>query len=60
MLIPSLPHMHYFHFSDMYYIGSNGFTKFLESSVVFDSFLAGCFSPGSRMLWQYQTLEVKC
>jgi hypothetical protein len=30
MLIPSLPHMHFFHFSDKCYLGSNGFIKFLE------------------------------
>jgi hypothetical protein len=38
MLIPSLSHMYFFHFSDTCYIGSNGSTKFLESTVVFDSF----------------------
>jgi hypothetical protein len=31
MLIPSLPHMHFFLFSDTCYLGSNGSTKFLES-----------------------------
>jgi hypothetical protein len=27
MLIPSLPHMHFFHFSGTCYLGSNGFTN---------------------------------
>jgi hypothetical protein len=41
MFIPSLPHMHFFHFSDTCYLGSNGSTKFLKSTIVFDSFLEG-------------------
>ena len=36
MLIPSLPHMHLIHFSDTCYLGYDGFTKFLESIVVFE------------------------
>jgi hypothetical protein len=48
MLTPSLPHMHLFFFNDTCYLGS---TKFLESIVVFDSFLEGRSSTGSRMLW---------
>jgi hypothetical protein len=39
MLILILPHMHFFHFSDTCYFGSNGSTKVLESTIVFDSFL---------------------
>jgi hypothetical protein len=39
MLTPSLPHMHFFYFSDTCYLGSSGFTKFLESNVVFESLL---------------------
>jgi hypothetical protein len=35
MLISSVPHMHFFHFSDTCYLGSNDSTKFLESIVVF-------------------------
>jgi hypothetical protein len=31
MLTPSLPHVHFFHFSDTCSLGSNGSTKFLES-----------------------------
>jgi hypothetical protein len=50
MLIPSLLHMHFFHFNDTCYLGSNGSTKFLESTVVFDSLLEGRFSIGSKML----------
>jgi hypothetical protein len=38
MLIPSLPHMHFFHFSYTCYLGSNGSIKVLESTIVFDSF----------------------
>jgi hypothetical protein len=33
--------MHFFHYSDTCYLGSNGSTKFLESTIVFDSFLEG-------------------
>jgi hypothetical protein len=50
MLIPSLPHMHFFHFSDTCYLSSNDYTKLLESNVVFDSFLMGRSSTGSKML----------
>jgi hypothetical protein len=50
MLIPSLPHMYFFHFSDTCYLDSNGSTKILESIVVFDSFLEGLSRIGSRML----------
>jgi hypothetical protein len=50
MLIPLLPHMHFFHFNDTCYLNPNGSTKFLESTIVFDSFLEGCSSTGSRML----------
>jgi hypothetical protein len=50
MLIPSLPHMHYFHFSYTCYLGSNDSTKFLESNVIFDSFLEGHFGTSSRNL----------
>jgi hypothetical protein len=39
MLIPLLPHMHFFHFDDTCYLGSNGSTKFLEFIIAFDSFL---------------------
>jgi hypothetical protein len=37
-------------FSDTCYLGSNGSTKFLESTIVFDSFLEGRSSTNSRML----------
>jgi hypothetical protein len=50
MLTPSLPHIHFFHFSDTCYLGSNGSTKFLESTIFFYSFLEGHFSISSRML----------
>jgi hypothetical protein len=30
MFIPSLPHMHFFHFTDTCYLGSNDSTKLLE------------------------------
>jgi hypothetical protein len=40
----------FFHFSDTCYFGSNGSTKFLESTIVFDSFLEGHSSTGFRML----------
>ena len=51
MLIPSFPHMYFFHFNDTCYLDSNGATKFLESTVVFDSSLEGCSNIGSRMLY---------
>jgi hypothetical protein len=51
MLIPSLPHMYFFHFSDTCYLSFNGFTKLLESIVVFYSFLEGHSNIGFRMLW---------
>jgi hypothetical protein len=35
------------------YLNSNGFTKFLECTIVFDSFLEGCSSTGSRMVWPF-------
>ena len=38
MLIPSLPHMNFFHFSDTCYLISNDSTKFLESTIVLDPF----------------------
>ena len=38
MLIPSLQHIHFFHFSDTCYLGFNDSTKFLESIVVFEFF----------------------
>jgi hypothetical protein len=50
MLIPSLPHLHFFYFSDTCYLGSTGYTKFLEFAVIFDSFLEGRSSTGSRIL----------
>jgi hypothetical protein len=50
MLTPLLPHMYFFHFSDTYNLGSNGSTKFLESTIILDFFLEGCSSTGSRML----------
>jgi hypothetical protein len=31
MLTPSLPHVHFFHFSDTCSLDSNGLTKFLKS-----------------------------
>jgi hypothetical protein len=34
MFTPSLPHIHFFHFSNTCYLNSNGSTKFLESIVV--------------------------
>jgi hypothetical protein len=45
--------MHFFHFSVTYYLNSNGSTKFLESIVVFDSFLKGCSNIGFKMLWKF-------
>jgi hypothetical protein len=50
MLIPSLPHMDFFHFSDICCLDFNGSIKFLESAIVFDSFLEGRSNIGSRML----------
>jgi hypothetical protein len=50
MLIPSLPYMYFFHFSDTCYLGFNGSTKLLESTIDFDSFLEVPSSTGSRML----------
>ena len=38
MFTPSLPHIHFFHFSNTCYLGSNGSTKFLDSIVVFIPF----------------------
>ena len=32
------PHMHFFHFNDTCYLGFNGSTIFLESTIAFDSF----------------------
>jgi hypothetical protein len=43
--------MHFFHFSDTCYLGSSDSTKFLESTVVLDSFVEGCTNTDSRMLW---------
>jgi hypothetical protein len=53
MLIPSLPHIHFFHFSDKCYLGFNGSAKFLESTTVFDSFLEDRSSTGSRISYVY-------
>jgi hypothetical protein len=50
MLTPSLAHMHFYDLSDTCNLGSNGSTKFKESTVIFDSFLEGRPSTGSRML----------
>jgi hypothetical protein len=44
MLTPSLPHMHFSPFSDTCYLSSNGSTKFLESTIIFDSFLKGALA----------------
>ena len=52
----SLRHMHFFHFGDTCYLGSNGSFKFLEFIVVFYSILEGRSSTGSRML---STKELK-
>jgi hypothetical protein len=38
MLIPSLPHVYFFHFSDTCSLGSNGSIKFLESLLFFIRF----------------------
>jgi hypothetical protein len=42
--------IHFFHFRDICYLDFSGSTKFLESTVVFDSFSEGSSSIGSRML----------
>jgi hypothetical protein len=41
--------MHFFHFSDTYYFGSNDSIKFVESTIAFDSFLEGRSSTSSRL-----------
>jgi hypothetical protein len=51
-------HMHFFHFSDTCYLSSNGSTKFLESSIVFDSFLEGRSSISFRMLCICLNMEI--
>ena len=49
--------MFFFHFSVTCYLNSNGSTKFLESTIAFDSFLEGPCSTPSRMLclWKHKT-----
>jgi hypothetical protein len=58
MLTPSLPHTHFFHFSETCYLGSNDSIKFLESIVIFDSFSEGCSTTGYRMLWNFEVSPV--
>jgi hypothetical protein len=55
MLTPSLLHIHFFHSNDTCYLGS---TKFLESTIVFDSFLEGRSS--SLVLGCYAHIEFAC
>jgi hypothetical protein len=52
--------MHFFHFSDTCYLGSNGSTKFLESTIIFDSFLEGHSSIGSGMYAFSRCQRRKC
>jgi hypothetical protein len=61
MLTPSLPHMQFFHFDDTCYLGSHNSTNFPESTLVFDSFLEGRFSNGSRMLClkEYSRIDIQ-
>ena len=55
MFIPSLPYIHFFHFSDTWYLSFNGSTKILESIVAFDSFLEGYSNIGSTLLCLFYT-----
>jgi hypothetical protein len=53
MLIPSLPHMHFFHINDTCYLSCDGSTKFLESIVALDLVFGGPVLEnfGSKMLY---------
>jgi hypothetical protein len=50
--------MHFFHFSDTYYLGSNGFITFLVSTIIFDSFLEGHSSNGYKMLCRLELPKI--
>ena len=60
MLTLPMPHVCFFHFSDTCSLGSNDSTKFLESTIVFDSFSEGQPSTGSRMLCHSISLFSRC